>query len=685
MSLRSASITQVSRLNARPPYGSRSEPAPYPAMLSPLTLAGKRLRNRIVHLSMTTFSNRDSKVGDTLLHYCENRARGGAAMMVTEPISMARHQHLGTRADAWNDSDAAGLSRLAEAVESHDCRLIAQLLERGRARNQPGRTFDGFGASVLPDDLSWSVPRLLERHEIAPLLDQYAQSAARLKRFGFSGLEISAGHGHFFHQMLSPWSNRRDDDYGGNLEGRTRLLREAVEAIRAACGRDFILGLKLPGNDWLPGSIDPAYAADVARELTASGEVDYVCFCWGSHSRTLERHVPDGYSERVPYRTLIGELAAAIPDTPVIAVGRITDPAEAEAIVASGTAALVGVGRALITDAAWVAKAASGRAHDIRYCVSCNTCWQRISQERVPIACDNNPRVGLADDADFRPQRAAAPRRIVVVGAGPAGLEAAWVAAARGHSVTVFSPSDSIGGKLRLRARLPGGEAVSSVYDYQHAAALREGCRFETGHVATIADLRALHPDEVIVATGASMIAPLWLPESIRAAGWVPDLRTAMIEVLRHSTRQSGSAVIWDMDHSEGTYAAAEHLQTLFDRVVIITPRDTVAQDIPTVVRQGILRRLRERRITVITLAEPRWGADFESDGRLECVDVFNGDVTLIDDVAFLAWSTPRTPDRTLASELAADGIAHRVIGDALAARPLLAATAEGHAAGMAV
>ena len=130
---------------AGPTPGARTAQSAYPSMLAPLTLAGKTLRNRVVHLSMTTFSNRDAKVGPTLLNYCASRARGGAAMLVTEPISMARHHHLATRADAWNDTDLDGLSRLAHAVESEDCRLIAQLLERGRARNQPGRSFDGIG------------------------------------------------------------------------------------------------------------------------------------------------------------------------------------------------------------------------------------------------------------------------------------------------------------------------------------------------------------------------------------------------------------------------------------------------------------------------------------------------------------------------------------------------------------
>jgi hypothetical protein len=226
---------------------------------------------------------------------------------------------------------------------------------------------------------------------------------------------------------------------------------------------------------------------------------------------------------------------------------------------------------------------------------------------------------------------------------------------------------------------------VSSVYDYQHAAAERHGCEFIMRREAGLADVLALEPDAVIIATGADMVAPLWLPEDVRDSELVPDLRTAMREVLRHGGRQPGSAVIFDMDHGEGTYAAAEHLHSIFDRVVIVTPRDTVAQDLPMVVRQGILRRLSEKRISVLTLSEPVWSARLESAAELVCVNVYNGEQTVVRDLAFLAWSTPRAPDAALPLALAERGIVFHRVGDALAARSLHAATSEGHAAGHAV
>ena len=375
------------------------------------------------------------------------------------------------------------------------------------------------------------------------------------------------------------------------------------------------------------------------------------------------------------------ELRASVNGVPVVALGRITDPAEADAILARGDAELIGLGRTLVCDPAWLTKAARNRAHDIRYCVSCNTCWDTISTNHLPVACDNNPRVALTDEVDWWPAPAAVRKRIVVVGMGVAGMEAAWVAAARGHAVTVFGCTGEIGGKARLRALLPGGEAISSVYDYQHAAALRANARLEPGITAGVADILALQPDAVVLACGAGMITPLWLPPQ---AEYVPDLRAAMAGIIGMTARQRGTAVVYDMDHTEGTYASAEFLRARFDRVVLITPRDSIAQDTAMVTRQGIVRRMHEQRIEIVLNAEPCGVAGLE-DGCLEYANVYTSERTAISDVAFFAYATPRAPRDELAAPLRQAGIAVHLVGDCRVARGVLAATAEGHAAGNSV
>ncbi len=239
----------------------------------------------------------------------------------------------------------------------------------------------------------------------------------------------------------------------------------------------------------------------------------------------------------------------------------------------------------------------------------------------------------------------------------------------------------AIGGKAWLREKLPGGETVSSIYDYQTVAARRAGARFVLGRRVTADEIIDLRPDVVILATGSTMIPPDWLPAAVRAEGWVPDLRSAMVEVLRHEGRQSGTAVLFDADHTEATYAAAEALRTRFDRVVIVTPRDTIATDVQLVTRQGILRRMAEQRIEVVTLAEPRW-SEACADGRIDLVNVYNGDVRVIGDLALLTYATPRAPDDALAAPLRAVGIRVIPVGDARAPQEMLFATASGHMAG---
>ncbi len=653
----------------------------YPHLFAPMELAGVPLRNRIAHASMTTKHGRDQKATEPLINYHRSRAQGGAALIVTEPLSMLPWHKIDYKVSVTREECFDSLCEWAAAVEGAGARLLGQIQDSGRGRHERGRHPFALGPSALPDDLSWTVPHVMSARDVHDMIDALVTGCERMKAAGFSGVEISAGHGHLFHQFLSPWSNHREDEFGGSLENRVRLVKDLAAGIRAACGERFIIGLKLPGDDGVAESIGPAQAAEIANALADPAVVSYFAFAQGSHAPSLWMHIPDMHGPRAPYMGLIAELKESCNGIPVMGLGLITDPAEADGILAAGQSDFIGLGRPLVTDPGLPIKSALGREATIRYCVSCNTCWASIVEDHVPIACDNNPRVALREELDWWPQRTSTPRRVVVVGAGVAGMEAAWVAGARGHHVTVLGAGAEVGGKTRLRAELPGGENLSSIYDYQMLAAKRAGVTVELGFKAGVDDVLALEPDAVVIATGSTMLWPQQFPEELHDDELVPDLRVLMSSLKDHQATESGSAVIFDHDHTAGTYASAQLLKKIFDRVVIITPRERIAQDEPLVTRQVIYKQLMEQGIELMLLSEPV-GASVLETGNLVVRNVYNGAEQVIEDLAVLTYATSRAPDDQLAGALQAHGMEIHVIGDAYAPRTVLSATKEGHDVG---
>ena len=289
--------------------------------------------------------------------------------------------------------------------------------------------------------------------------------------------------------------------------------------------------------------------------------------------------------------------------------------------------------------------------------------------------------MALPDEVDWKPARVSRARRVTIVGAGVAGLEAAWVAAARGHAVTVLGAGNEVGGSTRLHAALPGGESLSSVYDYQYLAARRAGVRFELGLTATAEDVLATAPEAVVLATGSTMLWPRSLPLAWQAEGLIPDLRSLCGDLLGVSQSQGGRAVLFDMDHTEGTYSAVVLLHRLFDEVVLVTPRERFAVDTPLVSSLGIYRRLSKLGVTLVPLHElaPESALD---EGRVSLRHFHTGALQTLDEVAVVTFATPRKSNDALAAPLRAAGLEVHLAGDCHQPRPLLLATADGHRLG---
>jgi NADPH-dependent 2,4-dienoyl-CoA reductase/sulfur reductase-like enzyme len=371
---------------------------------------------------------------------------------------------------------------------------------------------------------------------------------------------------------------------------------------------------------------------------------------------------------RAPFLDIHKKLRPAAAGAPVMAIGRIATPAEAEAALAEGAGDLVGLTRALIADADWPVKARAGRVEDIRPSTYDNFAWGEIHAGK-PLAEVHNPQLGRRGESGWRPARAAKRRRVVVVGAGPAGMQAARIAAESGHDVMLLSASSSLGGKLRWEAALPGRGEYENLIAWMERKARSAGVKVELGRRVAAADVLALEPDCVIVATGSHPRRP----EAFEGDG---------LSVRDWPTGSGGAtAVLFDMDHSAATYAAADALARCHRRLVLVTPRTQLARNVNYCSAIGVYRRLYEANAEIVLAAEPVRLRN----RTLTCRNVFTGRTREFEDVELFLWSTPRVVDDAIAAPRREAGVDVRLAGDCLAPRNLFCAIHEGEALALAL
>ena len=642
-------------------------------LFSPIRISTMELRNRIAMAPMgSNFGTPEGHVTETTIAYYEARAKGGVALILLEVTSVVgSHKYMLNQLELWDDKFIPGFEKLAKAVHEHGAKLAPQLMHPGAENHPAWSGSESVGPSRIRSRVTRAMPRELTVEEIEEIIEAFGQAARRAREAGCDGVEVHAAHAHLLvGAFMSPFRNKRFDAYGGSVEGRLKLPIEIIKRIKTRAGQDFPVILRISGDELIPGGRTIQETQYVAPMLVEAG-ADALEISRGVYPDLSWSIIPPTGTPlawNAPYAAAVKEVV----DVPVIVVGRINSPLIAEHILRMGQADMVSMARALLADPELPKKAAEGRLEDIAPCIGCHLGCTG-AQAHGSMTCLINPTVGR--EKEMALTVATKSKMVVVVGGGPAGLEAARVAALRGHHVTLFEKEPKLGGQLNLAAIPPFKQEICLTLKYLTTQVEKAGVRVEMGREATPELIQELKPDVVIVATGATPFVP-------DIPGAQKDNVFTAWDVLAGNAAQRARNIIVIGGGMVGCEVAdflaerGDNMAVGRRAVTIVTRQHDVALDMVTDPRQLLLERLREKEVRFITRATTK---EILDDGVILDKDGEEVNISGLDYVVLARGA--KSVDEL--SEKIRDKVTEvYVIGDAKTPRKALEAISEGDQVG---